>query len=291
MTQVIETPDQIKNWVFDKRRTGETVGFIPTMGAYHDGHRALMKKAVDENDATVVSLFVNPTQFPSEQRAGDYPRDFDRDLNVLEEESIDAVFHPDPSDIYPDRDATDVLIQNKVTETYEGELKPRFFPGVAKVVAKLFNLVPADRAYFGEKDLQQLLMIRRMIRDLHFPHQLRTVPVVRDDDGVAFSSRNRRLEEDDWQTARSMRTIMESVKDRAGELERSDLDRFREEMKEAGLDLDYLDVVAYPSFDRVAPGNPLAVLIVAGTVGEVRLKDNLPIHADTIGELEEIVDE
>jgi pantoate--beta-alanine ligase len=287
MTTVVEAPDRIRERVYDARSRGEKVGFVPTMGAYHRGHRALMAESVADNDVTVVSLFVNPRQFESNRQAREYPGDFEEDLRVLEAESVDLVFHPEPQEMYPDRDATDVLVQNDVTDRYEGAIKPRFFPGVARVVSKLLNLVPAHRVYFGEKDLQQLLMVRRMIRDLHFPHEMRTVPVVRDEHGVAYSSRNRRLGDEDWETVRQFRAVMREVKEQVPD--RDDLDNYRQRLEDDGIELDYLDAVHYPTFETTEPENDQAVLIAAGTVGDVRIKDNLPLHAETLGELEEEV--
>jgi len=289
VTDVIESPDDMRTRVFEERSDGRDVGFVPTMGSFHKGHRALMSSSLSDNDTTIVSLFVNPTQFDSDDSAEQYPRDVERDCEILEEENVDVLFKPAAEDIYPDGDVTKVLVENEVTESFEGKMKPRFFPGVARIVSKLLNIVPSHRVYFGGKDLQQLLMIRRMVLDLHYPQQLKVVPVVRDDAGVAFSSRNRRFRDTDWETACSMRQLMTQFKAQVKSLDRSDLDEYRNELRSIGLDLDYLDVVEYPSFDRVAPNHNLAVLVAAGHVGSVRVKDNLPLHAESIKMLDDRV--
>jgi len=285
VTRSFQRISAVRDWVLKRRTNNVSVGFVPTMGAYHPGHRALMEASVEEADATIVSRYVNQTQFDSEENAESYPRSREQDYRVLEEESVDVVFEPVTEDLYPENDSTHVNVDGQLTESFEGEFRSNFFSGVARIVSKLFNIVPSDYVYFGGKDLQQFLLVDRIIKDLHFPQSLRIVPVERDENGVAYSSRNRRFGEEDYETAVRVRRVINQFKEAVDELDRSDLVRYRSQLNDCGMDLDYLDVVTLPSFEESEPSDPKSVLIVAGEIGDVRLKDNRPLHADTIREL------
>ncbi len=284
MTTVKKRVPELREQIRAHRRRQRRIGFVPTMGAYHEGHRKLMRHCVRENDVTVVSLFVNPTQFDTDGDAQQYPRPFERDREVLEEESVDLLFAPGEEEMYPDGDVTGIRVNSPLVRVYEGEQRPRFFEGVTRVVAKLLNVVPADRVYFGEKDLQQLLVVRRMVRDLHFPHTVRPVPVARDENGVAYSSRNRRFTDRDRERAGEVYRIMSETRETPGDREEL-LERTGAKLRGAGLDTEYVDLVSYPEYTPTSPDDPTAVLILAGQVGEVRLKDNLPLHYGSIREM------
>lgn len=268
------------------RAEGDSVGFVPTMGALHGGHMSLVETALEENDRTAVSIYVNRVQFDSDQDAEVYPRSFEDDAGMLEDAGVDLLFHPNEEIMYPDGDATGVQVDLPLTRRFEGDIRPRFFDGVARVVSKLLHAVPANRVYFGEKDLQQLMMIRRMVTDLHFEQDVRTVPVARDEDGVAYSSRNRKFTGDDWETARGTYRVLANFRDEVGERTREDLEACRAELSEVGLEVQYLDVVDYTTFAPVEPDHDRAVLIVAGYAGDVRLKDHLVLHAKNLPALE-----
>ena len=165
------------------------VGLVPTMGALHDGHRALVKAAHEDNDAVIATIFVNPTQFAPGEDFAAYPRDLERDLDTLEKGGVDVVFTPPPDEVYPPGFQTYINLE-VVSTGLEGDRRPGHFKGVATVVAKLFNLTQPDNAYFGQKDAQQVVVIRRMVRDLNFPLEIVVCPTVREPDGLALSSRN-----------------------------------------------------------------------------------------------------
>ncbi len=173
----------------EARREVGTLGLVPTMGFLHEGHLALVQRARAENQAVAVSIFVNPTQFGPGEDLGRYPRDLPRDLRLLEEAGVDLVFAPEASEMYPPGFSTAVVVED-VTRGLEGAVRPGHFRGVATVVCKLFNIAQAERAYFGQKDAQQVVVIQRMARDLNFPTEVVVVPTVREPDGLALSSRN-----------------------------------------------------------------------------------------------------
>jgi pantoate--beta-alanine ligase len=280
-------PDELRETVLDCRADNETVGFVPTMGALHDGHRKVLSTAVEECDRVVASIFVNPTQFDTDEDAEVYPRQLDADREVLRDEGVDFCFTPKHETMYPEGDVTTIRVELPLTDRYEGEIRPRFFDGVARIVSKFFNIMPTNHAYFGEKDLQQYLMLKRMVRDLHFEQSLRSVPVARQDNGVAFSSRNEGFSEEDWETASDVFSLMERIKSNDSSLDRADLsETFQPELNALGMDVQYLDVVSLPEYEPCEPSEKSAVLIVAGYVGEVRLKDNLPLHFDSIRAME-----
>lgn len=198
------------------RSAGETVGLVPTMGGLHAGHMALVSKAKSQNDRVVATIFVNPTQFGNPEDLAKYPRNDAADLAKFRDAGVDAVLLPTVEEIYPDGEET-IVETTRLSGIYHGAVRPGHFQGVATVVTKLFNIVGADTAYFGEKDYQQLAVIRRMVRDLHVPVQIRGVPTVREADGVAMSSRNVRLTPDD----RAAAPVLNASLDAAEKLVRS----------------------------------------------------------------------
>ena len=185
---VKETRDLIKNW----KREGKTIGLVPTMGFLHEGHASLIKRCREENDIVVVSDFVNPTQFGPTEDLEAYPRDFKRDSELCESLGADVIFHPEPEDMYHDPHA--FVSIDTLSDTLCGKTRPIHFKGVCTVVSKLFNIVTPDRAYFGQKDAQQLAIIRKMVQDLNFDIQIVGCPIIREEDGLAKSSRNTYLE-------------------------------------------------------------------------------------------------
>lgn len=178
------------------RRAGETVGLVTTMGALHDGHLTLMRRAAEARDRVVVTIFVNPTQFGEQADLAHYPSDDARDISLLQADGIDALFLPEVPVIYPPGDQT-IVETTELANALHGKVRPGHFRGVATVVARLFNIIQPDAAFFGEKDYQQLQVIRQMTRDLHFPIEIVGVPTVREPDGLAMSSRNLRLSPED----------------------------------------------------------------------------------------------
>ena len=229
-----------------------TVGLVPTMGSFHDGHLSLFRAARAENESVVVSLFVNPAQFDDQRDLAAYPREEERDAELAERAGVDVLFSPSPEELYPDGFETWVEVE-RLGSILEGEVRPGHFRGVATICLKLFNLVRPDRAYFGQKDAQQAAVVRRMTRDLNVPVEIRVLPTVRDDDGLALSSRNARLSAAEREQALALpRALATRDPARAREL----LD---------GVEVDYVEVA------ELEP----KVLAAAIRVGSTRLIDNV----------------
>ena len=236
-----------------------TVALVPTMGGLHDGHRALLRAARAEADRVVMSLFVNPTQFGEGEDYTSYPRDGERDRRIAAEEGVDEVYAPTVEDVYPTGFSTSVHV-GPLAEAFEGASRPGHFAGVATVVLKLFERVRPDIAVFGQKDAQQVAVIRRMVRDLDVPVALRIVPTVREPDGLAVSTRNAYLSDDERRRAPSLQRALVA----------------RDPALVEG-DLDYLAVVDPDTFERVEP-RPGAIVIGAARFGSTRLIDNIPME-------------
>jgi pantoate--beta-alanine ligase len=198
--EIIRNVRIMQQTTLEFRMQDRTVGFVPTMGALHEGHLSLIGACKEENDVTVVSIFVNPAQFGPAEDFGKYPRDFDGDLLKLEERDVDTMFFPDASDVYPEGYATYVNVKG-LSERLCGLYRPGHFSGVATVVTKLLNIVRPHRAYFGQKDYQQSLIIKRLISDLNLDSEVILCPTIRENDGLAMSSRNSYLSEDERRTA------------------------------------------------------------------------------------------
>ncbi|MEV0999774.1 pantoate--beta-alanine ligase [Nonomuraea sp. NPDC050202] len=260
-----------------KARRGGTVALVPTMGALHEGHRSLIRQARVRADQVVVSIFVNPLQFGPNEDFSRYPRTFDADLDVCRAEDVDVVFHPAAEDMYPpDRQVS--VSAGEMGRIVEGAFRPGHFDGVLTVVLKLFNLVQPDLAVFGQKDAQQLALIRRMVADLDLPIEILGSPTVRESDGLALSSRNRYLSGDDRRVALALSRALRAG---AAQLTPAEVRRTaRAVLDEAGpeLDVDYLALVDPATFTEVDESfEGMAVLAVAATVGSTRLIDNVTI--------------
>ncbi|MGM0418751.1 MAG: pantoate--beta-alanine ligase [Thermodesulfobacteriota bacterium] len=198
--KVFETADSMRSQVFEWKKKGLSTGFVPTMGFLHEGHLALLEKAGATCDRVVMSIFVNPAQFGEGEDFETYPRDFERDMKLAQSRNADAVFFPSTKEMYPENYQTYVELE-KLPGFLCGKSRHGHFKGVATVVSKLFNIVDPDYAFFGEKDFQQLAVIKQMAKDLNFPVQVKGVPIVRENDGLAMSSRNSYLSEDERKNA------------------------------------------------------------------------------------------
>lgn len=187
--KIIKTVKEMQEFSLEQKKQGKMIGFIPTMGYLHEGHLSLIKKSKDMTDVTIASIYVNPTQFAPNEDFTKYPRDFERDKSLAEDAGCDAIFFPSDKEMYPDGYETMVLVDS-ITKKFEGEKRPGHFDGVATVVTKLFNAVMPDFAFFGQKDYQQTLVIKKLVRDLLFPVSIVIVPTFRQSDGLAMSSRN-----------------------------------------------------------------------------------------------------
>lgn len=275
--RIIRTIDGIRTAVTEARAARRSVGLVPTMGAFHDGHLSLMRAARADNDLVVVSLFVNPTQFgPSEDLAA-YPRDEARDAALAEQQGVDILFAPEPAEIYPDGFATSIHVSG-ITEVLDGAARGAFhFDGVATVVAKLFSIVAPDVAYFGQKDAQQVLVVRQVVRDLNLPVRIEACPIVREPDGLAMSSRNVYLDADARQQATALNRALDVASDlhAAGERDAATiLDAARRVLLHADIRPDYLELRSNDDLTPLEHVDRDALLAVAARVGAARLIDN-----------------
>ncbi|MEM7245532.1 MAG: pantoate--beta-alanine ligase [Acidobacteriota bacterium] len=260
------------------RAGGRSVGFVPTMGALHEGHLSLVRRAKEENDHVVVSIYVNPAQFGPEMDLDTYPRDPEGDAALLDELGVDLIFHPDDASMYPDTHRTWVEVEG-LTEHLDGASRPGYFRGICTVVLKLLNLVAPDRAYFGEKDIQQALVLRRLCADLFLEVQLTRCPTVREPDGLAMSSRNLRLAPEDRESALSLHRGLSAASERwsAGERDAAVLMQACREIMEAapGVEVDYVQLVDLETMQPLETVDQPACLAVAVDLGAVRLIDNV----------------
>ncbi len=276
--QVLATVEQLRSAVQPWRAAGKVVGLVPTMGALHAGHMSLVEASRARAAATVVSLFVNPTQFAPGEDLGAYPRPLQRDLEMLTAAGVDLVFAPAVETIYPPGCSTTVD-PPRVASVLEGRARPNHFRGVATVVLKLFNLAGPHVAFFGQKDYQQSLVIRHLVRDLNLPIDIVVCPIVRDDDGLALSSRNSYLSPDDRTAAlslyRTLRQAAESI-DQGQTDARIVMADMTQSLIEGGVsEVDYAVVADCETLELLEDVRRPAVLLVAARVGATRLIDNL----------------
>ena len=281
--QTARTLEVLRNSLAVLRRDGETVALVPTMGALHEGHLTLVRRAKEAADHVVASIFVNPRQFGAGEDLDAYPRQLQRDSELLEAEGVALLWAPAPAEVYPEGYATNISVAG-VSEGLCGGSRPGHFDGVATVVCKLFNQVMPDMAFFGEKDWQQLAVIRRMARDLDLtrPHveAIHGVPIVREEDGLAMSSRNAYLSADQRARAASLPRAMKdaiSVIAQGGPADRS-LGNLREVLQVSGFDrIDYAEIRDADSLERLEADNGNARLFVAARIGATRLIDNMAV--------------
>lgn len=278
MAELVHTKQEVRDWVARQRSEGRSVGFVPTMGALHVGHRRLLEQSVEENDVTVLSVFVNPTQFGPSEDYDRYPRQIESDVRTAGEAGVDLVFAPSRSEMYAEGHST-WIDEEKMSEGLCGARRPGHFRGVSTVCAKLFNIVRPDRAYFGLKDYQQTKVIERMVRDLDIPVEIRPVPTVRDGDGLATSSRNQYLTDEERQASlaiwralkqaaalitggeRSARAVSEAV--------RSEI------VRDGTLRVDYIEVIDAETLEPIAPLEGRVLIAVAVYCEQTRLIDNI----------------
>lgn len=275
--RVLRTIPEVRAAVREARSAGASVGLVPTMGAFHEGHLSLMRAARRDHDQVVVSLFVNPTQFAATEDLGAYPRTEARDLELADGAGADAVFAPTADEMYPRGFATSIHIDG-ITEVLCGASRgASHFDGVATVVAKLFQIVAPDAAYFGQKDAQQVLVIRRLVRDLDMPVRIVACPIVREPDGLAMSSRNAYLDPESRQRATALSRALDAAERAvaAGRTEASDvLAAARSVLDEAGIDPEYLELRSPDDLAELTTVSGPSLLAVAAQVGPARLIDN-----------------
>jgi pantoate--beta-alanine ligase len=282
--RIVRSKPELREALQGPRREGRRIGLVPTMGYFHDGHLSLMRQARQDCDVVVVSLFVNPTQFGPGEDLDAYPRDEDRDAELAALEGVDLLWMPDVEQMYPEGFATTVEVANSLTGVLEGDPShrgPSHFRGVTTVVAKLFNSVQPDVAYFGRKDAQQAVVIRRMTEDLDFPVEIEVLPTVRDQNGLALSSRNAYLTAEQREQAAAISRALGAVEQAAaaGEISTDALVTVaREELSNSGIEPEYVEARAAEDLSPIAKLNGRPVLLaVAARVGGARLIDNVVI--------------
>ena len=271
---------ELKNLVANFKQDGKSIGLVPTMGALHEGHASLIKAAHAENDITIVSVFVNPTQFGPNEDYAAYPRTLEKDCTVAENAGADVVFAPKKEDLYPNKDMTWVEVTGDITKVLCGRTRPIHFRGVTTVITKLFNLTMPDRAYFGLKDAQQTQVLQRMVDDLFFNVNLRIMPIVREADGLAKSSRNVYLSPEERKAALILSKSLKHAQDLFLHGERNSakiVDAVTQMIKSEPLsDIDYVEMYKLPGLlpvDEVISGKVLLALAVK--FGTTRLIDNV----------------
>ena len=275
--QIVSTVDAVREQVKKWREEGLSVGLVPTMGYLHEGHKSLIDKAVEQNDRVVVSVFVNPIQSGPNEDLATYPRDLDRDSALCENAGADLIFHPEKEDMYFDDFCTYVDMEG-LTKGLCGKTRPTHFRGVCTVVSKLFNIVKPDRAYFGQKDAQQLAVIRRMVRDLNFDLEIVGCPIIREEDGLAKSSRNTYLSPEERKAAVILHKGLvkgeELVKN--GEKNAAKVaEAIREVIESEPLaKIDYVEIVDFDNIQTVETIEGPVLAAVAVYIGKTRLIDN-----------------
>lgn len=280
--QIIDSPSAMRQFSDAQRRAGRRIGFVPTMGALHDGHLQLIRRARAESDVVVISIYVNPTQFAPHEDLTRYPRPFERDCALAEAEGVDVIFHPDDHTMYPAGSSVRVD-PGPIATVFEGAIRPGHFSGVATIVLKLFNIVAPDVAVFGQKDAQQAVLIRRLVDDLNLPVALIVASTVREADGMAMSSRNVYLSQSERSAARSISASLLAARDRhtAGERNADLLRAIVADGITAGgvLALDYAAVVDAATFTELhgIMQTPSVLLVVAARAGTTRLIDNIAL--------------
>jgi len=275
---IISDPAQILAFVHQQKRDGQRVGLVPTMGALHAGHLSLVQQSTEETDFTVVTIFVNPTQFGPGEDLDKYPRNLERDAQLLAAYNVDVIFAPEVDTMYPPGSSTGV-IPPQVALPFEGRLRPGHFEGVATIVLKLFQLIPADVSFFGQKDYQQTRVIGQMIEDLNIPVEMIVCPIVREEDGLAMSSRNAYLSPQERTQAAALSRALFSMKKHVEEGEHSSsalLSAANQILADASVDqIDYVALVDKHDLSPVDKVTCNTIAIAAVYIGQTRLIDNM----------------
>ncbi|MBI5748211.1 MAG: pantoate--beta-alanine ligase [Nitrospinae bacterium] len=269
----------------DLRNKRKSIGFVPTMGALHKGHTSLIEKAKKDNDVVILSIFVNPTQFTAGEDYHSYPRDIEKDKTTASDSGIDYLFLPSTDEMYPEGYKTFVNVED-ITELLCGKFRLGHFKGVATVVLKLFNIIKPHKAYFGEKDYQQLLVIRRMARDLNLDIEIINMPTIREGNGIAMSSRNRYLNQKEIVSAaaiyKALKISQEMVKDSERISKKIITEMERVIKNEEGINIDYISICDPDTLENVKIINDRALIAIAVRIGNARLIDNCIVEVKEI---------
>ena len=279
---IITTVEIIKRFLVIANKGNKTIGFVPTMGALHEGHLSLIRRAKKENDLVIVSIFVNPTQFGPNEDFETYPRDAMRDTNMAYEAGADVVFNPTVREMYPEGSSTWVNVEGDITSVMCGASRPTHFRGVTTVVNKLLNIVEPNKAYFGQKDAQQAAVLKKMVRDLHLNVELVICPIVREADGLALSSRNVYLSDEERFQAVILYEALQLARDTYMDGE-SDVETLIQLIKDKIetmplAKIDYVNIYAYPSLAPIDQIKQTSIAAVAVQFGKTRLIDNVILN-------------
>lgn len=276
---IIETIKELRSLVSSYKREGKTIGFVPTMGFLHEGHLSLIRRAKADNDIVVVSDFVNPTQFAPNEDFDSYPRDIERDEQLAKSAGADIIFYPSVSEMYPEGSSTFVEVEGDITKVLCGASRPSHFRGVTTVVAMLFNIVKAHKAYFGQKDAQQAAVLIQMVRDMHMDIELIVCPIVREEDGLAMSSRNTYLSDEERKQALILSQalkVAQAAFDGGEDSIASLKEIITNKINEMPLaNIDYVSIYEYPSLKVINNIEEKAIAAVAVKFGKTRLIDNI----------------
>lgn len=278
---MIKTIDELTTFVHEARAAGKTIGVVPTMGALHEGHLSLVRRSVDQTDITIATIFVNPTQFATGEDLSVYPRPLERDLELLADVGADIAFVPSDEEMYPAGCSTTVSPPD-LSGSLEGEFRPAHFSGVLTIVLKLFNVAQADVAFFGRKDFQQSLVIRKMVEDLNVPIRIEVCPIVREPDGLAMSSRSVYLSQEEREIALSLKRTLDLAQTQIKEGQRDGFELITE-MRQSLIDggvtsIDYAVVADAKTLETQDPIQLPCVVLIAAHVGTTRLIDNCVIE-------------
>lgn len=283
--KIISSPKQMQRYSTLMKSRHKQIGFVPTMGYLHKGHMSLVRRSVRENDITIVSIFVNPTQFGPKEDFDRYPRDFKRDLRMLKLAGVDVLFYPSVEKMYPERFYTYVECEY-ITDVLCGRFRPGHFRGVTTVVAKLFNITKPDISYFGQKDAQQAIVIKKMVEDLNMDVKIKVMPIVREKDGLAMSSRNTYLTPEERKDAVILYRALLKAKElvRKGEINPTKIKKLMRKMisqKTTVRKIEYIEIVNLNDLRAVSTVNQQVLIALAVWIGKTRLIDNIvvrPVH-------------
>ena len=276
---IVNSISEVRELIQSHRKENKSIGFVPTMGYLHQGHLSLMERAKVENDIVVVSIFVNPTQFGPKEDLEAYPRDIERDLELTKSVGVDIVFNPNVSEIYPKGYNTYVNLEGELTNKLCGEKRPGHFKGVTTIVSKLFNIVNPDRAYFGQKDAQQVAVIKKMVDDLNFNIDIISCPIVRENDGLALSSRNTYLNRDERIKATILSKSLFMAENLIVKGER-DSKKIKNEiinlLNSVNVNkIDYVNIVDGNTLEDIEEIEGFVLIAIAVFIGKTRLIDNI----------------
>lgn len=272
---IISTAREMKKYINAYKKQGKTIGFVPTMGFLHEGHLSLVDKSVNQCDITVMSIFVNPLQFGPGEDFDRYPRDIERDISLAEKSGVDILFNPDVTELYPKDPSVTVKAVDR-TDVLCGASRPGHFDGVVTVLSILFNIVDPDKSFFGQKDAQQVAVVEGLAGSLHFPTEIITVKTIREDDGLAKSSRNVYLSDDERKVAPVIYKALKSSSEiYINDSRKAAIKHFKQELSAVSGEIDYIEILTYPELKAPSESDTRLIIAAAVRFERARLIDNI----------------